>query len=214
MGLQQPSAAAATGALRRLELPDADSPARAEPSRTFSRDAAGTGRKTARRGRIRRRHSPHRNPPNGGVIDCVVGIADVPTGDSRRRGHFPGKPLSPLRIEGSDPCRAGPALLRRPRSHRRNRPREIGPSRLALCRRQRSSNWDLRSPGARYNTAPPCRCRFMRRRAQIRNSSNCFKTPPTAVQQAMLQTLRAGRWSGYIDPTSTCRHWPTGSARP
>ena len=27
-----------------------------------------------------------------------------------------------------------------------------------------------------------------------------LKEPPTAVQQAMLQTLRAGRWSGYIRP--------------
>ncbi|MCV7398895.1 TetR/AcrR family transcriptional regulator [Mycobacterium fragae] len=27
-----------------------------------------------------------------------------------------------------------------------------------------------------------------------------LKKPPTAVQQAMLQTLRAGRWSGYVRP--------------
>ena len=27
-----------------------------------------------------------------------------------------------------------------------------------------------------------------------------LQEPPTAVQQAMLQTLRAGRWSGYIRP--------------
>src|SRR6202011_4635722 len=27
-----------------------------------------------------------------------------------------------------------------------------------------------------------------------------LKKPPTAFQQAMLQTLRAGRWSGYIRP--------------
>jgi len=36
---------------------------------------------------------------------------------------------------------------------------------------------------------------------------------PAAIQEAMLQTLRAGRWSGYINPTSIFPRWLTVSAR-
>ena len=37
---------------------------------------------------------------------------------------------------------------------------------------------------------------------------------PTAIQEAMLQTLRAGRWSGYIKPDIDLPTWPTEFAKP
>ena len=40
----------------------------------------------------------------------------------------------------------------------------------------------------------------MKRRAQIRSSSSWPNGRLIGIQQAMLQTLRAGRWSGYIRP--------------
>ena len=60
--------------------------------------------------------------------------------------------------------------------------------------------WVRRSPTARCSIGPRCRCRSTRGRARIPELIKLTRQQPTAIQEAMLQTLRAGRWSGYIKP--------------
>ena len=186
------------------------------PRRTFSHDAAGTkccqthprvcGQPWRR---LRRRHSSHRNPANRGIVDRFLWPEDVPAGDRRCGGHIAGKPLSPLRIEGSDPRRVGPAVLHRFGSHRPDRPRKTGQAGLAIRRRQ-----DRRT-GIRDRTLcgrPSRRSADVVLRSAERKSGACRTPSKPAHGRPAGDAANAARRK--VERLHQIRHRPSDAGRP
>jgi AcrR family transcriptional regulator len=206
VGLQQPSGAAAAGGPAHLDLPDADSAARA-----------------GRRGRS------HVTPRRRGAADNIPDLTDNRGGaydDGTRRTeilqtaasliassglrtslqeiadaagilpgslyhHFESKEailVELVRRYHADLDRIGEIAHER-LDKRSSRPVadeivELG-SAIALCAVQHRAALQMS-----FYEAPSAN----------RELVELLREPPTAVAQAMLQTLRAGRWSGYIRP--------------
>ena len=149
----------------------------------------------------RRRHASDRDPADRGVADRLLGIADVSAGDRRRGRHSPREPVSPLRVQRSDPRRAGPALPGRPESHRARtaQARLDKPDDAARLRQDRRIGiGDRQLRGGSIGAA--LQMSFYEGPSADPQLIGLTRQPPTAIQEAMLQTLRAGRWSGYIKP--------------
>ena len=69
----------------------------------------------------RRCDAAHRDPQDGELGHRGDGPSHFPAADRRRCGDPRGQPLPPLRLQGSHPRRADPAVSRRPGSRRRDR---------------------------------------------------------------------------------------------
>ncbi|MGA7133375.1 MAG: TetR/AcrR family transcriptional regulator [Mycobacterium sp.] len=204
MGLQQPSAAAAAGDSARLDLRDADSLVRAR----------GTGRsQMTPRGRGARRNTPNPSDGRGGAYDdgtrrteILQTAASLIASSGLRTSlqeiadaagilpgslyhHFESKEailVELVRRYYADLDRIGEIAyekLDKPDSRSvADKIVELG-SAIARCAVEHRAALQMS-----FYEAPSAN----------RELVELLQKPPTAVQQAMLQTLRAGRWSGYI----------------
>ena len=192
MGRQQPSAAAAAGDATHLELPDADSPARSRRA-GHSHVTPAESRRGAYDDGTRRTKSS-----NGGVIDSVVGITDVPRGSPTPRAFSRAVcTAASNRRKQSSSSWSGvstPTSNASARSPTKNWTADSGSAADGIV--------ELGSAIARCAVEHRAALQMSFYEAPSADSElvQLLQTPPTAVQQAMLQMLRAGRWSGYISP--------------
>jgi AcrR family transcriptional regulator len=192
VGRQQPSAAAAAGDATHLDLPDADSPARAGRA-GHSHVSPAESRKGAYDDGTRRTEILQTAASliaSSGLRTSLQEIADaagILPGSLYH--HFESKEailVELVRRYYADLDRIGEIAhekLDKPDSgSAADEIVELG-SAIARCAVQHRAALQMS-----FYEAPSANPELVR----------LLQTPPTAVQQAMLQTLRAGRWSGYI----------------
>ena len=220
MGLQQPAGAATSVDSVRLDLPDGDALAPAgrlgcahvspqdrdarKRSSTLAGDAGGAYDDGTRRTEILQ---------TAATLIASSGFSRTTPGRSPTAAASAGKLQSPSPIEGSDPGRAGPAVLHRSGPHRRNRPRPTGRARLAARVRQdrRVGIGDRALRGSAPRRSADVVLRRADRQPRARRVAQAH--PPTAVQEAMLELFVPGFAEAAASiPISTFRRWRTGSA--
>ena len=130
-------------------------------------------------------------------------------------GILAGQPVSPLRIQGSDPDRADPALSRRSGSHRRRSPSRAWTNRTRRPVSERIV--ELGSAIARCAVRHRAALQLTLPRAADQRESGARRAGPAAARARSSGDARdaAGRAGGAAtsDPTSTFPRWRTGSAR-
>lgn len=192
MGLQQPSEAAAAGDSVRLHLPDADSPARAgragRPRMTSTDGRGGAYDDGTRRSEILQTAASL--IASSGLRTSLQEIADaagILPGSLYH--HFESKEailVELIRRYYADLDRIGEIAherLDKPDSRSAaDQIVELG-SAIARCAVEHRAALQMS-----FYDAPSANPELV----------ELLQKPPTAVQQAMLQTLRAGKWSGYI----------------
>lgn len=192
MGLQQPSEAAAAGDSARLHLPDADLPARAgragRPRMTSTDGRGGAYDDGTRRSEILQTAASL--IASSGLRTSLQEIADaagILPGSLYH--HFESKEailVELIRRYYADLDRIGEIALERldkPDSRSAaDQIVELG-SAIARCAVEHRAALQMS-----FYDAPSANPELV----------ELLQKPPTAVQQAMLQTLRAGKWSGYI----------------
>lgn len=192
MGLQQPSEAAAAGDSARLHLPDADSPARAgragRPRMTSADGRGGAYDDGTRRSEILQTAASL--IASSGLRTSLQEIADaagILPGSLYH--HFESKEailVELIRRYYADLDRIGEIAherLDKPDSRSAaDQIVELG-SAIARCAVEHRAALQMS-----FYDAPSANPELV----------ELLQKPPTAVQQAMLQTLRAGKWSGYI----------------
>jgi AcrR family transcriptional regulator len=192
VGLQQPSEAAAAGDSARLHLPDADSPARAgragRPRMTSADGRGGAYDDGTRRSEILQTAASL--IASSGLRTSLQEIADaagILPGSLYH--HFESKEailVELIRRYYADLDRIGEIALERldkPDSRSAaDQIVELG-SAIARCAVEHRAALQMS-----FYDAPSANPELV----------GLLQKPPTAVQQAMLQTLRAGKWSGYI----------------
>ena len=192
MGLQQPSEAAAAGDSARLHLPDADLPARAgragRPRMTSADGRGGAYDDGTRRSEILQTAASL--IASSGLRTSLQEIADaagILPGSLYH--HFESKEailVELIRRYYADLDRIGEIAherLDKPDSRSAaDQIVELG-SAIARCAVEHRAALQMS-----FYDAPSANPELV----------ELLQKPPTAVQQAMLQTLRAGKWSGYI----------------
>jgi AcrR family transcriptional regulator len=192
VGLQQPSEAAAAGDSARLHLPDADSPARAgragRPRMTSADGRGGAYDDGTRRSEILQTAASL--IASSGLRTSLQEIADaagILPGSLYH--HFESKEailVELIRRYYADLDRIGEIAherLDKPDSRSAaDQIVELG-SAIARCAVEHRAALQMS-----FYDAPSANPELV----------ELLQKPPTAVQQAMLQTLRAGKWSGYI----------------
>jgi AcrR family transcriptional regulator len=192
VGLQQPSEAAAAGDYARLDLPDADSHARAgragRPRMTPAEGRGGAYDDGTRRTEILQTAASL--IASSGLRTSLQEIADA-------AGILPGSLYH--HFESKEAILV--ELVRRYYADL-DRIGEIAHERLDKpdSRSAADEIFELGSAIARCAVRHRAALQMSFYEAPSANAElvELLQNPPTAVQQAMLQTLRAGRWSGYI----------------
>ena len=192
MGLQQPSQAAVAGNSGRLNLPDADSPARAGRARRSPMTPTG-GRGGAYDDGTRRTEILQTAASliaSSGLRTSLQEIADA-------AGILPGSLYH--HFESKEAILV--ELVRRYYADL-DRIGEIAHERLDKPDTRSAADQivELGSAIARCAVQHRAALQMSFYEAPSANPElvDLLQKPPTAVQQAMLQTLRAGKWSGYI----------------